>query len=174
MVRVIRPGEMEDWHPLDGVPAPEYIPEQWEGPHVGVRIMEAFRTLSRIPASRGPKMFGTAWPAYSYEWGDMLAQQEQDADERRRHESAQNRSTIMPSAEDVTRMERCLYWPSHYLWEVFLLYAVNRLASARAIDRDSEWVARRYGGAADHWRVLHDDGCGRIAERLIRDRVAVF
>jgi len=173
--RIIRSDELRPAFPLPDTNEREVVPDRWNGPHVGLRVMEAFRTLSCIPASKGPKMFGEAWPAYSYEWGDLMAQQEQDADEQRHHQKAQNQSKEMPSVEAVTRMERCLYWPAHYLWfECDLLFAVNRLASAYALDRDAEWVVRKFGGFADTWRAEHDKGCGRIAEGLILDRVAVF
>jgi hypothetical protein len=28
---------LDTWRPLDGVPAPEYVPPTWDGPHVGKR-----------------------------------------------------------------------------------------------------------------------------------------
>ncbi len=37
------------WHPLDGGPAPEYVPERWNGPHVGKRLVEGLRTLMLMP-----------------------------------------------------------------------------------------------------------------------------
>jgi hypothetical protein len=45
---------LTDWHPLDHRPAPDYVPERWDGPHVGKRLAEGLRTLMLADA---------AWPA---------------------------------------------------------------------------------------------------------------
>jgi hypothetical protein len=42
----------ESWHPLDGVPPPEYVPPAWDGPHVGLRLCDAFKTLAAMPNPR--------------------------------------------------------------------------------------------------------------------------
>jgi len=49
---------IEDWLPLGGPPAPEAIPICWSGPHVGKRLIEAFRTLARMPGTSGPQAYG--------------------------------------------------------------------------------------------------------------------
>jgi len=59
-----------DWHPLDDGPAPEYVPpSEWNGPHVGVRLCDAFKTLAMMP-NRGAstKLAPGFWPEYHYEW----------------------------------------------------------------------------------------------------------
>src|SRR6516225_2244337 len=47
VTRIVSDGAVEEvgWHPLDGVPAPEYIPPAWDGVHAGKRLAEALRTL---------------------------------------------------------------------------------------------------------------------------------
>ena len=35
------PELLREWHPLDNTAAPEYVPPQWDGPHVGKRFAEA-------------------------------------------------------------------------------------------------------------------------------------
>ena len=59
----------ERWNPLEHVTAPEYVPPTWDGVHVGVRLVEAFKTLSKMPTpffpSLGsmPFLWGpTTWP----------------------------------------------------------------------------------------------------------------
>jgi hypothetical protein len=63
---------LEEWHPLAGTPAPEYVPTRWDGPQVGKRLTEAFRTLSRLPMNGHPRAFGTCWPEYMRDWSDEL------------------------------------------------------------------------------------------------------
>ena len=65
---------IDNWSPLDGVPAPEYVPLQWTGPHVARRLADAWRVLSRMPwRSPYPRSFGRWWPSYRVEWTDVLA-----------------------------------------------------------------------------------------------------
>jgi hypothetical protein len=64
------------WHPLDGIPAPEYVPPTWDGPHAGKRLVDGLRTLTLMPMPRGPRASGSHWPAYAHDWADILAQQE--------------------------------------------------------------------------------------------------
>lgn len=72
-------GLIAEWHPLDQVPAPEFVPPTWDGPHVGKRLIEALETLQRLPMRNGPRAFGNGWPSYQREWSDLLAQQEAEA-----------------------------------------------------------------------------------------------
>jgi hypothetical protein len=48
------------------------VPSTWNGPHVGRRLCEAMVTLKDLPMGRGTAT--SAWPAYCYEWEDLLAQ----------------------------------------------------------------------------------------------------
>jgi len=40
------------------------VPPQWDGPHVGKRLVEALRTLRHVSVRNGPREFGNAWPDY--------------------------------------------------------------------------------------------------------------
>ena len=65
---------VDDWSPLDGVPAPDYVPLQWTGPHVARRLIDAWVILARMPwRSPYPRTFGHTWPSYKLEWHDLLA-----------------------------------------------------------------------------------------------------
>jgi hypothetical protein len=59
---VLIPAGGDTWHPLDGVPAPEWIPPFWIGSHVGLRLVQAFKTLGKMPMSFGPKCQSGYWP----------------------------------------------------------------------------------------------------------------
>ncbi|MCK1620808.1 hypothetical protein IVA96_30405 [Bradyrhizobium sp. 159] len=149
------------------------IPSVWSGPHVAMRIVEGFATLRLMP--HGDRV-GTrsAWPSYTYEFADLIAQQEQG--ELERTMAIQNRIRITPSARDVERALNSTYWPTKYLYaeQPELCEGVNAVAQAHGLERDAGWVARKRGGYADAWRERHDRGCEIIAAALIKDRVPVF
>src|SRR4051812_44030504 len=49
-------------------------PPTWTIGHVDRRLVQAFEVLLRLPMQTAPKGFGSAMPAYRYEWEDLLAQ----------------------------------------------------------------------------------------------------
>ena len=160
--RLINETEMEL---LDDTPA------RWSGPHVGRRLTEAMRTLASLPM--GAAAGHSTWPPYSYEWADLLAQNEQGELERTQHQ--QNQIRLLPSCREMTRMEIAICWPAHFLARLpLLLCAVNAVSHAHALDRDAGWVTNKRGGYADTWRRHHDRGCEVIAHGLRLDRVPVF
>jgi hypothetical protein len=146
-------------------------PAIWTGPHVGRRLTEAMRTLALLPM---PGVGGyAAWPAYSYEWEDLLAQHEQG--ELERSQQLQNRIRLLPSSREVQRMEAAISWPAQHLAQLPpLLVAVNAVSLAHALDRDVGWVANKRGGYADTWRQRYDEGCSIIALGLRACRSPVF
>ena len=146
-------------------------PPQWNGPHVGRRLCEAMQTLKELPMGNGGG--SSCWPSYCYEWEDLLAQQAQG--ELERTQQLQNRIRLMPSLRAISEMETAIVWPAEYLGRLpELLCAVNAVALAHSLDRDSGWVAAKRGGYGDTWRSRHDAGCSLIAQGLRSCRVPVF
>src|SRR5882672_5664234 len=128
-------------------------PSTWSGPYVGRRLTEAMRTLALVPMGNGGGW--SAWPAYAYTFEDLLAQHEQG--ELERTQQLQNRIRLLPSSREVQRMETAICWPAEYLARlIHLLRAVNGVALAHSLDRDSGWIAAKRGGYADTWRERHD------------------
>ena len=142
-------------------------PAVWNGPHVGRRIADAFETLASTPNRLARK--SGLWPAYPYEFEDLLAQQEAE-------QLSPRPRRLAPTLEQITRMEAALCWPAHYLAKRLPeMRAVNALARERARGGDSSTLSRRRRyHTAREWQQLHDDGCDLIARGLIRDRVRVF
>jgi hypothetical protein len=175
-VRLIKASEIK-FNPLEDGAMDEVLPAQWHGPHVGVRIADAFITLSRLPASMARSSLGF-WPDYQYSWQDMLAQMEQAEEEQLREKRNANRVRLAPGRQEITRMEQSICWPMQYLGHApQLALAVNIKAMALAFGRDEQWVGRKYapnGGRADLCQRNNWEGCALIAEALIRDKVAVF
>jgi hypothetical protein len=146
-------------------------PPLWTGPHVGRRLTEAMVTLRELPMGNGG---GTScWPAYSYTFEDLLGQQAQG--ELERTQQQQNRIRLLPSLRAISEMETAIVWPAEYLGRLpDLLRAVNAVALAHSLDRDSGWVAAKRGGDGDTWRQRHDAGCAIIAQGLRACRTPVF
>jgi hypothetical protein len=146
-------------------------PSTWIGPHVGLRLTEAMRTLAAMPM--GLASGYRCWPEYVYEWDDLVAQEAQG--ELERTQKLQNRIRLLPSIRDIGRMEVCIVWPVEYLAKRFeLLRAVNNVAWAHALERDCGWIANKRGGYADTWRERSAQGCDIIARGLRSCRVPVF
>lgn len=160
------------FNPLEDAVMEDIAPTVWDGPHVGKRLAEAMRTLRMLPM-HAPAGFGRSWPAYGYEFEDLLAQQEQG--ELEKTQRMQNRSRLLPSYSDVTRMETAIVWPARYLaCADHLVRAVNAVALAHSLERDAGWVAAKRGGYGDTWRANHDRGCDIIAGGLRAEMVPVF
>ena len=105
----------DSWHPLSGHKAPEYVPPMWIGPHVGLRLVEAFRTLQAMPVNGVPSGFVNSWPDYRLEWTDALAQAGADQEQQAGEAARRNWTRVVPSAEAITRMETAIVWPARYL-----------------------------------------------------------
>jgi hypothetical protein len=165
----------DSWHPLSGQPAPIYVPPYWTGPHVGLRLIEGLRTLRLMPKVSGPQQFGNSWPAWSFDWADLLAQQEREQEERQREERAQNRTRVRASSTEIAQMEAAIAWPMSYL-AAFpqLLRTVQVCALVRSNHRDLEHAARKLGLPGRLCRRWNREGLDTIARGLRADRFPVF
>ena len=145
------------------------------GPHVGRRLTEAMRTLSCLPMGEAVPS-RSLWPPYSYEWSDLLAQNEQGELERTQHQ--QNTIRLLPSCARDDPDGNGDLWPAQFLSaHPSLLQAVNAVARncpCALILATRSWVAKGDGGYADTWRERYDQGCDVIARGLSADRVPVF
>jgi hypothetical protein len=175
--RIISPQEIIDdgWHPLSGQPAPEYVPAYWIGPHVGKRLAEALRTLRHLPINGCPAGFTSSWPEYAIEWTDRLAQLEGDREQQEQEAKAKNWTKIIPSSEEITRMETVIVWPARYLSEFpQLLRTVGAVAHARSRYQDIAAATRKLQLPGRIVRRWNNEGLDLVAAGLIRDDVTVF
>jgi hypothetical protein len=149
------------------------VPTTWNGPHVGLRLVEAMRTLLKLPLGRR-QGFSHSWPDYAYEWQDLVAQAE-SPDVIERAQRLQNHTRFLPSRREVSHMDRALGWSTTFLRErTELARAVNSVALVHAMDRDIRWIVRRRGGDIDTWRQRHAEGCAVVAAGLRATRTPVF
>lgn len=166
---------LDGWSPLDDQPMPEYIPLQWTGPHVQLRLIDAWKILSKMPwRSPFPRAFGRWWPQYKVEFEDLLCML--GAGELESMQREANRVRLLPSAKEISQMERAIGWPMQYLTEPRHVLITNVCARVASFDGDleREIKRRRYDGDAETWRQIHWTLCDAMADRLIVDRVMVF
>jgi hypothetical protein len=169
----------EAWNPLDPEP-PYQPPDTWNAPHVQHRFAEAIGTLLKLPLGRwGPSRIRNCWPAYYDEWADLLAQLGDGADGIEQTWKRRNRVRVMPSAHQISVMERALGWPGRHLrLQLELARALNICALAQARELAVEEVLRRSKHAGvrspTEWHRLALEAAHRIAVGLQGDRIAVF
>jgi hypothetical protein len=165
----------DSWHPLSGHKCPEFIPPIWCGPHCGLRLIEAFRTLQAMPINGVPRGFMNSWPEYRHEWVDELAQAGADQEQQQAEARARNYTKIVPGAEAISRMEQCVIWPGRYLADVpQLLRTVGAGVVAKARGRPLAYVSQRLNLPGRLVRRWYHQGLDQIAEGLRQDNVRVF
>jgi hypothetical protein len=169
----------DHWCPLDS-PSPYVSPEGWDAPHVQHRFAEAIGTLLKLPLGRfWPADIRNCWPAYYDEWADLLAQLSDGADGIEQTWKRRNRVRVMPSAREISVMERALGWPGRHLrCHLELARALNICALAQARELPVEDVVKRgrHAGVRSptEWHRLALEAADRIAVGLQVDRIAVF
>ena len=135
--------------PLDLDLQPEPPPECWTADRVGECLVEAFRTLDRLPRAKGPRQPGNHWVRTRLEWADQLAQAELPEEERREREAAHLTAlALRPSGREIDRMETALDWlrdlraidPGLALVTSLWALRAARRRSLRALCREKGWA----------------------------------
>jgi hypothetical protein len=163
----------DEWHPLDGPAPEEYIPEQWIGPHVGLRLVESFKTLAQLPSGFRGFVSGI-WPEYYYDRADLNSQQQADNATKEDDANERNRARIRPSAQEISRMEAAISWPGRYIAEPEISRVVQHVALARSRELDMRYVARKLRMGERRVRDWNEAGLAAIARGLRVDEVRVF
>ena len=152
-----RTAELADTSGADGD-----VPQAWTPDHVGRRLVDAMRTLDRLPRVKGPRQAGNHWPQHRVEWADQLAQAELPEAERREREARRNSLAQRPSGREIDRMDATLEWlrdlrdldPGLALVTSLWALRTARRRSVRALCREKGWApATLYklrGRALDH------------------------
>ncbi|WP_454813795.1 DUF6362 family protein [Labrys neptuniae] len=126
--------------------------DAWTPELVMERMVEAFETLRRVPASVGPKAFGNGWPAVIHDLADMI-----------HWEPGKEPRRLPPSLAQITRMEEALAWPSQFLADQPLAAdALNLWAMCKAWGRSIDGVLQ--GRAKEAAEIA------RVVEREINQR----
>jgi hypothetical protein len=183
----------EHFCPLD--PEPQYQPpEKWDAPHVQHRFTEAISTLAKLPLGRfWPAGVRNCWPNYASEWAEFMARMSADMGAMAIEGSLSyefvaayqdwtaDRHLIRerPSAQEISVMERALFWPGRYLRTSHeLARALNLCGLAQARGLSVRDVAK-HGKHVDvrspsAWHELALEAAHLIAVGLRVDRIAVF
>ena len=124
------------------------LPAAWTQEHVAMRLVEAFRTLDKMPRVKGPRQAGNHWPQHRLEWADHLAQAELPAAERRERDARRNVLAFRPDGAAIARMDVVLDWLRDLravdpdlalLLSLWALRAARR-RSVRALCREQGWM----------------------------------
>ncbi len=150
-------------------------PERWTADHIALRLVEAFRTLDRLPKVKGPRQAGNHWPSHRLEWADQLAQAELPDAERRERAERQNVLSLRPDGAAIARMDLALEWlrdlraidPGLALVTSFWALRAARHRSVRALCREKGWVPATF-------YKLRARALARLADELNRRGDAVF
>lgn len=164
--------------PLDLAPPDDdasTLPARWTADHVGTRLVDAFRTLDRLPRPKGPRAPGNHWPRTRLEWADRLAQAELPAAERLERDAMANALALRPSGRDIDRMDRALDWLRDLRAVDPGLALVTSLWALRAARRRSlRALCREKGWAPGTFYKLRARTLEHLAGRLNADAVPVF
>jgi len=85
-------------------------PPTWTAEHVGYRLIEAHEILRRMPMKLRPAGFGSPWPEYRYEAGDLVHQAGTGTIDMAR--GTLRRSA---TADEVARCNEAIVWPLLFL-----------------------------------------------------------
>lgn len=166
----------EKYNPLEDAIVPEYVPPTWNLAHVGTRLTDGWRTLTKMPLGRfGPRDYQHCWPGYRIEWDELLAMV--GAGELEAFQREQNRTRDYPSAKQIAQMDCTFGWPGAYLrGAVELVLCLNLACWARAARRDLEKLIARRSLLHSQQTVLAMSwqACDVIARGLNGDEVGVF
>ena len=147
----------------------------WTAELVGVRLVEAFRTLDRLPRVERPREPGNHWPRHRVEWADRLAQAELPEAERKAREELRNALCLRPSGSEIDCMDRALEWlrdlravdPGLALVTSLWALRTARRRSLRALCREKGWAPATF-------YKLRARALDRLAATLNSDGVPVF
>ncbi|UVO34690.1 hypothetical protein KUL72_24895 [Bradyrhizobium arachidis] len=166
----------QSWSPLDQ--GEEYVPSAWDGPHVGLRLVEAYQTLAALPERGRPSRSARGfWPQIFRDPDDNENHTEawEAMSETEQAELMKFNHRKRPSAQDISRMEAALAWPVEYLAsDPDLSKIAQGVAFYRALGYDSDYAAMKL---RRDWRVvkkLNRQALDRVAACLRRDAVPVF
>lgn len=151
------------------------VPLSWTPDHVARRLVEAFRTLDRMPRIEGPRATGNHWPRHRVEWADRLAWAELPEAERRERDNQRNALAFRPSGAEIARMDKALDWlrdlravdPGLALVTSLWALRAARRRSVRALCREKNWLPATF-------YKLRGRALDQLAATLNRRGVAVF
>ena len=153
----------------------DIVPERWDAGHAAKRLIEAFRTLRALPEKDRPRGFGSAMPAYTYDWEDRLAQASLPMAEQLERAAEQNRSVHRPSATDIARMFAML---GHLVSFSAAYSDFGLMLSQWGVARASGRSTRAFAKARNrhHWSIARslEQALTRYADYLNRRSVATW
>jgi hypothetical protein len=167
--------EASERFPLDDAADGAALPARWTPEHVARRLVDAFKTLDRLPRVRGPRQPGGHWPRHRLEWADQLAQAELPESERRERADWRNRVGLTPSSADITAMDASLEWLRDLRTvDTGMALVVSFWALRAARGRSVRALCREKGWAPHTFYRLRAKALEHLADSLNARQTAVF
>jgi len=152
----------------------DVIPDAWDGPHAGRRLVDAFATLRSLPVRRVGTRSGF-WPDYLYEWADLLAQQESGVIDTEFEERRRRLQQYKPSTVEISRMEGAIRWPAKYVPLAGMAHIVQRVALAIVREPSEPWLLLADLEHSSAWVYEQNNlGLELIAAGLRGDAIEVY
>lgn len=151
------------------------LPLRWTPEHIGTRLVEAFRTMDRLPRAKGPRAAGNHWPLHRVEFADRVAEAEMPPAELRERERRRNALAFRPSGEEIARMDRALDWLRQLRdQDADLALLVTLWAFRTARGRTIRVLCREQGWSPPTFYKRRDRALAMLASRLEGEGAAVF
>lgn len=143
----------------------------WSPEVVEMRLKEAIRVTQRTAGRVGPKIFGSAWPEYQYDWADRLAQQGRTDEEKAEDARERNRARINYTAAQVSAADEALAWVERYVENEHQRKALCLWMYAKAVGRPWQAMAKRRGMNVETAKRRKSRAIHSIIVGLVRDGV---
>jgi hypothetical protein len=161
------------------VPTPrEMLPDCWTWEHVVRRLIDAHKTLAKLPRPRGPREPGNNWLEYQHTEADINGRLHGISETERLAIYAERNDAMSrqpPTSREIAEMETA------FAWLEWLSKIDNRLsrildlwALTKAQDRSIRALCKAKGWSRTTVQRKMEKGAVVVAERLNGQRAAVF
>ena len=156
----------------------------WNSDKVLNSLVDAFRTLRKLPDRTRHKTIRSVWPDDTFAKEPDLLETERFAaevhaialgqDEIQARQSQRNRTIIPPSPLDIDRMTLALVWPARYIEDRALRVVVMECAVVHAADRSLRKMCRERGWPYTTTFARCQRAGAIMAKSLNQDKVAAW
>lgn len=156
----------------------------WNSEKVLVAVVDAFRTLGKLPDRSRHKVLRSAWPDDTYAKAPKLIETEKFAaevhaialgeEEIQARQAERNFVIVPPTPVDIDRMSIALVWPARYIEDRAIRVVLMQCSVVRAADKSLRKLCRDRGWPYEATFARCRRAGKIIAARLNEDGVATW